>query len=93
MVSQKYLDKIRFTVRRNANERVDEELTTMIEQCRADLIRIGVHPSVAEDEENKLVLGCQRAFVRWQYEQGPYEEYALQADSLRKSKEGRGYDE
>ena len=86
MVSEKYLEKVRFGVRRNDNTKVNEELTDIIEQCRADLIRIGVSPEIAEDEDNKLVLGCQRAFARWQFNQAPYEEYEMQADSLRKDR-------
>ena len=92
MVSEKYLDKVRFGVRRNSNTKVNEELTDIIEQCRADLIRMGVSPAVAEDEEDYLVLGCQRAFARWQFGIGGddadlnREDYRIMADELRKSR-------
>ncbi len=91
MVSGKYLEKVRFAVRRNSNARVDGELTDIIEQCRADLIRIGVSPKVAEDEKDLLVLGCQRAFARWQFGIGGddaernREDYRIMADELRKN--------
>lgn len=91
MISQNYLAKVRFAVRRSQNERVDEELIDIIEQCRADLIQIGVPKEVAEDEENKLVLGCQRAFARWQFGIGGddaernREDYIIMADQLRKN--------
>ena len=67
MITEKYLGKIRFAIRRNANPMVDEELTDIIEQCQADMVRVGVPKAVALDESDKLVLGCQRAFARWQF--------------------------
>lgn len=89
-VSETYLDKVRFAVRRNSNEMVDEELKDIIEQCREDLVQMGVDEKVASDENNKLVLGCQRAFARWQFGIGGddavrnREDYRLMADELRK---------
>lgn len=90
-VSNVYLDKVRFAIRRSSNQQVDAELTDIIEQCRADLIRMGVSSSIANDEGNKLVLGCQRAFARWQFgingddAQRNREDYRLMADELRKT--------
>lgn len=91
MVSETYLEKVRFAVRRNSSKQINEELTDIVEQCRADLIRMGVAKSVAEDEENTLVLGCQRAFARWQFgingddAERNREDYKLMANDLRKS--------
>lgn len=91
-VSAEYLDKVRFTVRRAAgNAPVDAELTALIEQCRADLIRAGLPFDLANDEGNALVLGAVRCFVRWQFgidgdnAERNREDYLLMADNLRKS--------
>lgn len=90
-ISEEYLKKIRFAVRRNSSEQVDSELKDIIEQCREDLIRVGVPKEVANNEENKLVLGCQRAFARWQFgingddAERNREDYRLMADELRKN--------
>ena len=67
MITDEYLNKIRFAIRRNSNPMVDEELKDIIEQCQADMVRVGVPKEVAIDENDKLVLGCQRAFARWQF--------------------------
>ena len=91
MVSKEYLEKVRFAIRRNANGEVDRELTDIIEQCREDLIRVGVEKDIACDENNKSVLGSQRAFARWQFgilgddQERNRQDYPLMADELRKS--------
>ena len=90
-VSSEYLDKVRYGVRRNASTAVNSELTDIIEQCRADLIRMGVATETAEDESNPLVLGCQRAFARWQFgingdeAERNREDYFRMANELRKA--------
>lgn len=90
-ISDEYLAKIRFAVRRNSNATVDNELKDIIEQCRMDMIQKGVEKNVAEDESNKLVLGCQRAFARWQFGINGddalknREDYRLMLDELRKN--------
>lgn len=92
-VSDEYLSKVRFAIRRNSSDEVNQELTDIIEQCRADLIRMGVKKDTANDESNKLVLGCQRAFARWQFGIGGddaernRDDYRVMADELRKSQE------
>lgn len=91
MVSDEYLEKVRFAIRRNSSSKVDSELKDIIEQCREDLIRMGVSKDIANDESNKLVLGCQRAFARWQFGIGGddairnRDDYHNMADDLRKS--------
>lgn len=98
MVSAEYLNKIRFAVRRNENILMDAELTDVIEQCRTDLIRMGVPPETANNEENTLVLGCVRAFARWQTGGGgaepekSREDYRLMANDLRNSVNGEDYE-
>lgn len=90
-VSDEYLSKIRFAVRRNESTLMDSELTDVIEQCKADLVRMGVPYNLADDESNQLVLGCVRAYARWQTGGGgaepekSREDYRLMANDLRNS--------
>ena len=90
-VSNEYLAKIRTAVRRSANEKTDAELKDIIQQCRADLVRMGVKPTIANSEKDALVLGCQRAFARWQFgingdeAERNREDYRTMANDLRKS--------
>lgn len=90
-ISDEYLGKVRFAVRRNSNAKIDEELKDIIEQCRMDLISKGVAEDVANNETDKRVLGCQRAFARWQFGINGddavrnREDYYLLADELRKN--------
>lgn len=96
--SDEYLAKIRFAVRRNENTLMDAELMDVIDQCRADLVRMGVPSDLATNEENPLVLGCVRAFARWQTGGGgaepekSREDYRLMANDLRNSVNGEDYE-
>lgn len=66
-VSDTYLAKLRRAVRRGQNTEVDAELTDIIEECRQDLISLGVLESKANDEADPLILGAVRCFVRWKF--------------------------
>lgn len=66
-VTNEYLAKLRRAVRRGANSDVDAELTDIIEECRLDLITMGVVPDKANDEADPLILGAVRCFVRWKF--------------------------
>lgn len=66
MVTNEYLEKVRFGLRRNQGTDIDSEITDVIEQCRAALVLAGVQKTAAEDETNKLVLGAVRCYARWQ---------------------------
>lgn len=89
-VTSEYLDKVRFAVRRSSGTQVDAELTDIVQQCRADLERLGVSAEIAEDEANPLILGAMRCFTRWQFgingddADRNREDYLLMADSIRK---------
>ncbi len=96
MVSAEYLDKIGFaTIRREPGDTSDEAMDNLIrdyiEQARADMIRKGVAPDLAEDEHNASVRGCIQSFVRWQMAYTNKDsvpnlsEYQLQLDEIRKS--------
>lgn len=67
MVSEEYLAKLRRAVRRGANNEVDAELTDLIEECRRDLITLGVRKKMANNEKDPLILGAVRCFVRWKF--------------------------
>ena len=66
-VSDGYLTKIRNAVRRNASTAIDAELTDIIEECRLDLISVGVTSTKATDENDYLILGAVRCFARWKF--------------------------
>jgi hypothetical protein len=66
-VSSDYLSKLRRAVRRNQNDEIDAEITDLIEECRLDLICLGVKEEKAIDEEDSLILGAVRCFVRWKF--------------------------
>ena len=66
-VSAAYLDKVRRSLRRGQSEEVDAELTDLVEECRLDLICLGILREKAEDETDPLILGAVRCFVRWKF--------------------------
>lgn len=90
-VSQEYLAKIRQRVRRNQSQEIDMELTDIIEECRADLQRVGVLAEKAVDESDKLILGAVSSFARWKFglsnedASANREDYMTQRDELRRS--------
>lgn len=86
-----YLTKIRFAVRRNTSVSVDAELTDIIEECRADMIRLGISSSKVTSETDSLILGAVRSFARWKFglsnedAEKNKEDYRVQVDELRNS--------
>jgi hypothetical protein len=67
-VSDGYLAKMRRAARRSgANAAVDEEITDLIEECRLDLIKLGVLAVKANDETDGLIRGAVRCYVRWKF--------------------------
>lgn len=92
-VTAAYLNKIRYSVRRNSSTLVDSELTDLIEECRADLQRLGVSSAKATSETDYLTLGAVRSFVRWRFglsnedaEQNK-NDYLMQVDELRRMRD------
>lgn len=91
-VSAAYLAKIKFAVRTvSTDQNVEQELTDIIEECRADMINKGVSADVARDETNYSVLGCIRSFARARFSVDANDisvnmaDYRLQVDELRKA--------
>ena len=90
-VSSEYLNKIKFAVRTvSTNTNVVQEITDIIEECRADMINKGVNKAIVNDETNYSTLGCIRSFARSRFgiDANDIEvnmaDYRLQVDELRK---------
>ena len=90
-VSSEYLNKIKFAVRTvSTDANVVQEITDIIEECRADMINKGVDKAIANDETNYSTLGCIRSFARSRFgiDANDIEvnmaDYRLQVDELRK---------
>jgi hypothetical protein len=91
-VGEEYIWKLHRAVRLKTPT-VDStaELMDLVEECRADLIRLGVLPDKANDEADPLILGAVRCFIRWKWAQTPEDEtgnmrdYMLMRDELRKT--------
>lgn len=90
-VSAEYLNKIKFAVRTvSTDANVVQEITDIIEECRADMINKGVDTDIANDETNYSTLGCIRSFARSRFgiDANDIEvnmaDYRLQVDELRK---------
>ena len=66
-VSLNYLTKLRRAVRRKVDVDIDAELTDIIEECRLDLVRIGLDAEKVNDEADSLILGAVRCYVRWKF--------------------------
>jgi len=90
-VGVNYLAKIKRAVRvvSTASD-ISIELTDLIEECRADLVQLGVLSTKANDETDPLVLGAVRSFVRWKFAQDEKEalwnmqDYLTQRDEMRR---------
>lgn len=89
-----YLAKIKRAVRTvSTASDISTELTDLIEECRADLIRLGVLSTKANDETDTLILGAVRSFVRWKFAQDEKEaiwnmqDYMVQRDELRRNRD------
>jgi len=89
-VTSGYLAKLRRAVRVGQNEDIDAELIDLIEECRHDLMELGVLSTKANDETDSLILGAVRGFVRWKFGlNNPdadrlHAEYDIMRDELRR---------
>ena len=92
-VSGGYLLKIRTAIRRYSAMSADLtiELQDTVEECRADLIRLGIPSALATSETDYHVLDAVKRYARWAYEPDAdiqarlWETYRLKADELRRS--------
>ena len=90
-VSSGYLAKMQRAVRiKTATADVTAELTDLVEECRADLISLGVLETKANDETDSLIIGAVRCFVRWKMApdakeaEASREDYMTMRDELRR---------
>lgn len=89
-VSIIYLSKLRRALRVGQNADIDAEITDLVEECRRDLIELGVLENKANDEADSLIFGAVRGFVRWKFglsnpeADRMCEEYMTMRDELRK---------
>lgn len=93
-VSSEYLAKLRRALRRSGvNADADAEITDLVEECRRDLILLGVLEAKATDETDSVILGAVRCFVRWKFgvnnpeAERMQEEYMILRDELRRRAE------
>ena len=91
-VSEAYLRKARFAIRKApGNPDADEEIVSLIEECRADLRTKGVPDRRVLSEEDPLILGAVRCYLRWHFplstEDAPSNraDYLDMAETLRKA--------
>lgn len=85
-----YIAKMRRAIRVGQNEDIDAEIIDLIEECRHDLMELGVLSTKANDETDSLILGAVRGFVRWKFGlNNPdadrlHAEYDIMRDELRR---------
>ena len=90
-VSTEYLAKLRRAVRRNSSTDVDAEVTELIEECRGDMVRLGILPEKANDESDHLILGIMKCFLRSHFglsntdAEKDKENYLQRVDEIRKT--------
>lgn len=96
-VTSPYLAKIKRAVRiASAASEITAELTDTVEECRADLTRLGIPTAVVNDEDDVHILDAVKRYARWRFAMDASEalrcqaEYHEKADELRKSA-GYGY--
>jgi hypothetical protein len=94
-VSRAYLLKMRTAIRRYSAMSADltVELTDVVEECRADLIRLGVSSALAASETDVHVLDAVKRYARWAFEPDSdaqaqmWDTYRLKADELRRMRD------
>lgn len=91
-VSAPYLAKIKRAVRLTTTApEIATELWDTVEECRADLIRLGLSDTVVNDETDIHILDAVKRYARWRFAMEPgesercAEEYKEKADELRRS--------
>lgn len=63
-----YIEKIRRRMRLTTKT-LDGEISDMIEECREQMVRLGIIRPKAEDETDMLILGAVRLFCDWKFPQ------------------------
>ena len=85
-----YLAKIQRAVRLvSPSSAITQELTDTVEECRADLGRLGLPTALTTSETDYHILDATKRYARWKFAADPYEsarcaeEYHEKADELR----------
>ena len=94
-VGVSYLTKMRTAIRRYTAMSADltAELTDTVEECRADLIRLGLPSALAVSETDYHILDACKRYVRWAFESDAdvqaqlWEVYRQKADELRRMRD------
>ena len=90
MIGENYLDSMIRAVRRSKTDAVAGEITDLILEARADMIGAGVPAEKAENEEDPMVKGAIRSFVRWKFgleapgAESERRDYLVQVDNIRR---------
>lgn len=67
-VSAGYLAKLRRSLRVvGESYDINTEIEDLVEECRLDLMQLGVLSTKANDEADRLIYGAVRGFVRWKF--------------------------
>jgi hypothetical protein len=89
-----YLAKIQRAVRLvSPPAAIVQELIDTIEECRADLVRLGIPSELVASETDYHILDAVKRYARWRFAMEPnesaraHEEYREKADELRRSEE------
>lgn len=93
-VGAAYLAKIQRAVRLvSPSAAITAELTDTVEECRADLGRLGLPTALTASETDFHILDAVKRYARWKFAADPYEsarcadEYKEKADELRRMRD------
>ena len=89
-----YLAKIQRAVRLvNPSAAITTELIDTVEECRVDLLRLGLPTALVTSETDYHILDAVKRYTRWKFAYDPYEsarcaeEYKEKADELRRMRD------
>lgn len=89
-----FLAKIQRAIRIvTATAAITEELTDTIEECRVDLVRLGIPSTLAASESDYHILDAVKRYARWKFAADAAEsaraaeEYKEKADELRRMRD------
>lgn len=66
-ITETYVDDMIRAVRRSKSDAIVPEICDLICEARADLISAGVSEEKANNENDPLIKGAIRCFVRWKF--------------------------
>ncbi|MHB1153561.1 MAG: hypothetical protein ACYCWE_20940 [Eubacteriales bacterium] len=90
-VTDEYLALVKKRLRLTSTS-LDDEISTNIQACREDLMRLGLRQEIVEDESIIAILDATRAYVLWRFSsddtlaERSKRDYYDMRDELRKQK-------